>query len=509
MVKTQRLVVLISLDGWGLRKSAHRNAIRVAATPNMDRFWHDFPHAALKASGKAVGLPEGFIGNSEVGHITMGAGRLVPHYLLHINQSIRNGSFFRNKELLHAMRHARKNKSALHIMGLVGDAGVHAHQDHLIALVRMAARHGVKHVFIHAILDGRDSPPGRAGRYLAKIQKALDEIGAGRIASVCGRYYAMDRDTRWDRTERAYRLVAQGIGLCTRTWRSAIRNAKAQGKTDEFVPPTIILPKGTHTVPHVRKGDALIFFNYRSDRARQITHAFVDKRFKPFKRQRIANLRFVCFTEYDQTIKVPVTFCPPKAADILGEVLSKKGIRQMRIAETEKYAHVTFFFNNGREKPFPKEDRILIPSPRVATYDTVPQMSAKRIAAAAVRTIKEGKHQFILINFANGDMVGHTGVWRAAINACETVDACVGRIVGATLAQGGYCLITADHGNCEDMTPAHITSHTKSQVPFILASNDPRQHQLHAKGTLQHVAPTVLDLLEIRRPKEMERSMLR
>lgn len=508
MVKQKYPVVLISLDGWGLRRSPHRNAIKHARTPTMDRVWHDFPHVALQAAGIAVGLPKGFIGNSEVGHVTMGAGQLVPHYLLRINQSITDGSFFMNMELLRAMRYVKKNKSILHLMGLVGDAGVHAHQNHLAALVRMAKKEGVKDILIHAFLDGRDSPPGSASRHLAQIQRMLNTTGIGRIASVCGRYYAMDRDTRWGRTKRAYCMIAQGIGLCTRSWRAALRCAAARGETDEFVQPTIILPKDVHAVPHVRAGDALIFFNYRSDRARQITRAFAERTFKPFERKRIARLAFVCFTQYGKTINAPAAFDPPKARHILAEVLSRNGIRQMRIAETEKYAHVTFFFNNGREKPFPYEDRILIDSPHVATYDTVPEMSAEKITQAAVKTIKKGRHGFVLVNFANGDMVGHTGAWKAAIRACEKVDACVQRIIDATLAQQGYCLITADHGNCEDMMPRSVTSHTKSRVPFILVCSDPEKYRLHAAGTLQNVAATVLGLLGIKRPKEMEESLL-
>lgn len=509
MVEGKQPIVLISLDGWGIRASKERNAIKNAKTPNLDALWRDFPHAKLKASGIAVGLPEGYMGNSEVGHIHMGAGQLVPHYLLHINRSIKNGSFAKNKELLRAMRHVTKNKSALHIMGLVGDAGVHAHQAHITSLLRMAKAQKIKEVYIHAILDGRDSPPGSAGKHLNQIRLMIRRAGIGRIASICGRYYAMDRDTRWDRTEKAYRMMAQGIGLCTTSVKAALENAAKRKETDEFVRPTLILPKGIHCIPRVHNNDAVIFCNYRSDRARQITRAFVDKQFEPFKRTGIKNLHFTCFAEYDKKIDAPVAFPTPKAKNILGEVLSKRGIRQMRIAETEKYAHVTFFFNNGREIPFPREDRILIRSPRVATYDTVPKMSSDKITKVAIKAIKAGKHAFFLINFANGDMVGHTGKWRATIKACEAVDDCVGHIVDAVLQQDGHCIITADHGNCEDMMPAHITSHTQHRVPFILVNNEPQKHRLFPAGTLQNVAPSVLELLRIPIPEQMERSMLR
>ncbi len=491
---------LIIMDGFGLRSEASGNAIRTAATPRLDQFFQDFAHTELSASGLDVGLPAGQMGNSEVGHTNIGAGRVVFQDLPRITKSIADGDFFQNPAYLHAMDQCLQNDTSLHLMGLLSDGGVHSHLDHLFALLRMAKDKGLTKVFIHAFLDGRDVSPTSGADFVARTVEACREIGVGRIATVMGRYYAMDRDKRWDRVEQAYDAMVYGEGATFNPVPvAAVKDSYAAGITDEFVEPVVCDSEGT-----ISDNDSVIFFNFRPDRAREITRALVDPNFDGFTRQ-FFPLTFVCNTEYDATMpNVEVAFPRTSVRNGLGEYLSQMGMTQLRIAETEKYAHVTFFFNGGSETVFPGEDRVLVASPKVATYDLQPEMSAHEVADKCVERIESGAYDVIILNFANCDMVGHTGVFDAAVKAVETVDTCVGQVVDATLKMGGIAMITADHGNAEQMTEpdgSPMTAHTTNPVPFILCGAGT---ELRSGGRLADIAPTILDVMGLACPPEMD-----
>ena len=490
---------LIIMDGFGLRKETEGNAVAAAETPRLDRFFQEFAHPRLSASGLDVGLPAGQMGNSEVGHTNIGAGRVVFQDLPRISKSIADGDFFENPAYLHAMDACREHDSSLHLMGLLSDGGVHSHLEHLFALMKMAKDRGLEKVYIHAFLDGRDVSPTSGADFVAQTVEKCRELGVGKIATVMGRFYAMDRDKRWDRVEAAYDAMVYGEGASVNPVPvAAVKDAYANGVTDEFVEPVICDPEGT-----VSDHDSVIFFNYRPDRAREITRAFVDPDFNGFTRQYFP-VTFVCTTEYDASMpNVEVAFPRISVRNGLGEYLSSMGLTQLRIAETEKYAHVTFFFNGGVETQFPGEDRVLVPSPKVATYDLQPEMSAVEVADRCVERIESGAYDVIILNFANCDMVGHTGVFDAAVKAVETVDTCVGRVVDATLKMGGIAMITADHGNAEVMTQpdgSPMTAHTTNPVPFILCGAGTELRE----GRLADIAPTILDVMGLAVPEEMD-----
>jgi 2,3-bisphosphoglycerate-independent phosphoglycerate mutase len=500
-------VMLMILDGWGLRASETGNAVALARTPNLDRLLSEYPHTRLHVSGAAVGLPDGVMGNSEVGHLNIGAGRVVYQDLLRIDVAIENGSFYQNPAINHAFDHARNGPGALHLLGLVSDGGVHSHLHHLLTLLDMAKRKGLTRVFVHAILDGRDTAPDGGQAYVARVQAHMQQLQLGAIATICGRYYAMDRDTRWDRTQKAYQLLTQGTGIPETDPVAAVKNAYARGETDEFVTPTVLVEKNRKPLACIQDHDAVFFFNFRADRARQITRAFMQDEFNAFERQvRPKPSQFACMTQYEESFNLPVAFPPEHLDAILGDVLSRHGIRQLRIAETEKYAHVTYFFNGGEEDPFEHEERCLIPSPRdVPTYDHKPQMSAFEVTDEVLRRIASDRYDFMVLNFANMDMVGHTGVLEAAIQACETVDECVGRICTAIIRKGGVVLITADHGNAELMRDDQgkiQTAHTTNPVRLVLVH--PQKRKLHLKeGILGDIAPTILAIMDLPQPPQM------
>lgn len=499
MIKKRPLLLMI-LDGYGLRESKEANAIASAKTPNLDRLFSTYPHTTLDASGLSVGLPEGQMGNSEVGHLNIGAGRVVYQDLTRITKSIRDGDFFRNKTLLDAMKNVNNHKSSLHLMGLLSDGGVHSHLSHLYALLELAKKHGIKKVYVHVFLDGRDVPPKSALTYIKDAQKRMKELG-GEFATISGRYYAMDRDKRWDRVEKAYNAMSAGAGITAENASVAAENAYARGETDEFVTPTVIIKKGEPPAL-ISEKDSVIFFNFRSDRAREITRTFIDPNFGDFKRRLYPRTHFVCLTRYDETFDVPVAFPPESLKNILADILSRHNLRQLRIAETEKYAHVTFFFNGGRETPVKGEERLLIPSPKVATYDLQPEMSVYPVTDEVVKAVASGKYDVIILNYANLDMVGHTGVFDAAVAAVEAIDKCIGRVSGAVEAAGGLLIITADHGNAEQMldeTGGIHTAHTCDPVPFIFCEKGIKLKD----GILADIAPTVLDVLGIEKPEEM------
>lgn len=500
-------VMLMILDGWGKAQPGPANAVSIARTPNLDRILSEYPKTHLQTSGEAVGLPKGIMGNSEVGHLNIGAGRVVYQDLMRIDMAIGDGSFFSNTEINSAMDQALANQSALHLMGLVSDGGVHSQLTHLLALLDLAKEKGLEQVYVHAILDGRDTPPDGGKGYIGKLQGHIDKIGNGAIASLCGRYYAMDRDTRWERTERAYRLYTEGMGTPHRDPVSAISAAYENGESDEFVKPIAITNEGGEPLCRIGDGDCIIFFNFRADRARQITRAFTQDAFEGFERNVRTRLgRYVCMTLYDEKFTLPIAFPPVHLEEILGEVVSRKGLKQLRIAETEKYAHVTYFFNGGEEKPFANEDRCLIPSPReVPTYDHKPEMSAIAVTEEVLQRIESDQYDLIVLNFANMDMVGHTGVIEAAVQAVQTVDRCAGRIADAVLSKSGVLLITADHGNAETMTGengAIHTAHTTNPVHLVLVGDQRKAVQLKP-GVLGDIAPTILDLMGIEQPEQM------
>jgi len=500
-------VALLILDGWGKAEPGPGNAVTAARTPHLDALFAQYSSTTLAASGLDVGLPHGQMGNSEVGHLNIGAGRIIYQDLTKISKSIADGDFFTNPALLAAMQAVAGGKGKLHLMGLLSDGGVHSHNTHLYALLKMARAQGVEEILVHPFLDGRDTPPRSAAQYLAELETEMARLGGGRIATIIGRYYAMDRDNRWERVERAWRALVQGEGQIAADSATAIAAAYDAGQNDEFVEPWIIAPPG-QAPAQMNDHDAVIFFNFRSDRAREITRALTDPTFTAFARPSTPCLAaFVCMAEYDETFPLPVAFPAENYPQLLGEVVAAAGLAQLRIAETEKYAHITFFFNGGSEVPSPGEDRVLIPSPQeVATYDLQPAMSAMAVTAAAIERLQSGRYALIVLNFANPDMVGHTGIMPAAITAMETVDVCVGRLVAALLEAGGTALITADHGNCEQMTDASgkpHTAHTSNRVPLLLVDAAHRSLRQDESGRLADLAPTILELLGLPQPAEM------
>jgi 2,3-bisphosphoglycerate-independent phosphoglycerate mutase len=499
-------VMFVIMDGWGINPCQSHNAIFAAKTPEFDRFMAEGPATFLAASGEAVGLPAGQMGNSEVGHLNLGAGRVVYQEFTRVSKAVSDGSFFQNAELLNALRSVRQAGKRLHLLGLLSDGGVHSHNTHLYALLKLAKQEGLKEVFVHALLDGRDTPPASGAQYMRELVAKLRELGVGSVASIAGRYYTMDRDNRWERVELGYKALVFGEGLKAQDPVQAIEASYQAGKTDEFMLPTVLTDAQSKPVATVGDGDACIFFNFRADRARQITHAFTDQDFTHFKREAMPHLHFVTMTQYEENIRAAVAFKPQALTNILGQVVSQAGLLQLRIAETEKYAHVTYFFNGGEEQPFSQEDRALIPSPKVATYDLKPSMSAEEVTEEVLRRIASDQYDLIVLNYANCDMVGHTGVFLAAVEAAEVVDRCVGKLEKAVTAKGGVLLIAADHGNAEKMkdyaTGKPHTAHTTNCVPFMLRGLGAKLN-LRGDGILADVAPTILELLEIPKPEEM------
>jgi 2,3-bisphosphoglycerate-independent phosphoglycerate mutase len=506
----KRPLVLIIRDGWGVRKAREGNATLLAQTPVHSNLLQTYPFTQLNASGESVGLPAGIMGNSEVGHINLGAGRIVVQESTLISREIRNGNFFSNSALISAVTNAINNQSKLHLMGLCSDALVHSALEHLFGLLTLAARNGLRRVFLHAFLDGRDTMPKEAAKYITQVENRMRDSKVGKIASICGRYYAMDRDKRWDRIQKAYLMLTQGEGFTARTALEGLQNAYNRGETDEFVKPTALVDSVGRPIATVSSNDSVIFFNFRADRGRQMTRAFTEPDFTDFKRAEFINPHFVTLTEYEKSQKARAAFAPQVTVNTLGEVLAAHNMRQLRIAETEKYAHVTFFFNSGREAPNTGEDRVLIPSPRIATYDLKPEMSALEVTAEVKKRIDSGVHDVIILNFANPDMVGHTGVLEAAIKAVETVDYCVGEVLSSIRRAGGRALVSADHGNCEMMidpeTGGPHTAHTTNPVQFILVDDDMRGTKLSQSDdlALADVAPTILHLLSIPPPPQMK-----
>lgn len=509
MDKNKPLLLAI-LDGWGIGELSATNAVHMANTPNMDLWRQTCPNTTLVAHNGAVGLPEGQMGNSEVGHLNIGAGRVVYQDYTRINRAIETGEFAANQVFNEAMDKAKANNSGLHLLGLVSDGGVHSHLNHLTALIKLAADKGLNKIFVHAFMDGRDTPPKSGADYMESLQKSLREIGAGRVASISGRYYAMDRDNRWERVEKAWQAMVDGNAETTAADPvQAIKDAYQRGENDEFIKP-ILIADSNQTPNLINDNDIIIFFNFRADRVRELTHAFIDKDFDKFscaKRPKLAQC--ITFTRYEKTLTLPVAFPPVALTKILGEEVSDCGLKQLRIAETEKYAHVTYFFNGGREEPFKNEDRILVPSPKeVATYDLKPEMSAPQVTDALLERLEKNDLDLVVLNFANGDMVGHSGKLAAAISACETVDKCIGKVVGKINEMGGTALITADHGNAEMMADPEngqpFTAHTTNPVPFIVVGKDFENKTLRNDASLQDIAPTILGLLGLPVPAEME-----
>ncbi len=495
-------LALIILDGFGINRNEYGNAIDAANTPVIDRLLHTCPHTTIGASGMDVGLPDGQMGNSEVGHTNIGAGRVVYQELTRITKSVADGDFFENEALCAAMDNCVKNGTALHLMGLLSDGGVHSHNSHLYALLEMAKKKGVEKVFVHCFLDGRDVPPTSGSEYVEELEKKCKEIGVGKIATVMGRYYAMDRDNRWERVEQAYAAMVYGKGVMNHNPVDAVEKSYEQEVTDEFVVPTVCCEGAT-----ISAGDSVVFFNFRPDRAREITRTLVDPEFTGFERKNgFFPLTFVCMTQYDAVMPgVLVAFKPQSLHNTFGEYISKKGLTQLRIAETEKYAHVTFFFNGGKEEPYAGEDRALIPSPKVATYDLKPEMSAPEVTEEMVSRIKSGKYDVLILNYANCDMVGHTGVFEAAVKAVEAVDTGLGKVLAAIEEMGGRAFITADHGNADQMYEADgspFTAHTTNPVPFIAVGMDVKLKE--QGGRLADIAPTMLDVMGLEKPAEMD-----
>jgi len=500
-------LVLMILDGWGINPCPDKNAVAMAKTPHLSGYLNDFPHVQIRTSGMAVGLPEGQMGNSEVGHLNLGAGRIVYQDFTRITKSIEDGDFFTNPVLLDCIAKVRSSGGRLHLSGLLSDGGVHSHNTHLYALVKLAKQQGLTDVCIHCLLDGRDTPPQSGADYLQQLETELSRIGIGRIATVMGRYYAMDRDNRWERVEKAYNAMVLGQGQQYSSSTELINASYAAGVTDEFVLPTVISADG-QPVGSINDNDGLIFFNFRSDRAREITRALTFQQFDGFERPRVPKLAsFVCMTEYDATFGLPIAFEQQALTNLLGGVLAEAGLTQLRIAETEKYAHVTFFFNGGVETPFPNEERVLIPSPKeVATYDLKPEMSAYAVADELIARLEQDRYDVVILNFANCDMVGHTGILPAAIKAVETVDVCAAKVVEKVRALGGTVLITADHGNAEQMVDERgepHTAHTTNPVWLVLVDDSRKDVTLKEGGKLADIAPTILKLLGLPQPTEM------
>jgi 2,3-bisphosphoglycerate-independent phosphoglycerate mutase len=512
VTRSRSPLVLVILDGWGLSPEKTHNAIALARTPVYDELLGRAPHASLIASGLAVGLPAGQMGNSEVGHMNMGAGRIVYQDLTRIDQSIRSGEFFENSALAAALDRCRDGKHAVHLIGLLSDGGVHSHQRHLDALLEMTARRGLARVFVHALTDGRDTAPTGGADYLGQLLATMARVGAGRVATVCGRYYAMDRDKRWDRTRRAYDALTLGTGVAADDPTQAVRQSYARGITDEFVEPIVVQAADGTPVGLLEDADSVIVFNFRADRARQLTRALTLADFDGFERTAWPRLHSTTMTSYDATFDLPVAFPPETFSGNIAEVLAAHGLTNLRLAETEKYAHVTYFFNCGEERPYPGEDRLLVPSPKVPTYDLQPEMSALGITAELVADISRAGHDVVICNFANADMVGHTGNLEAAVRAVETLDGCLGRIVTAIRAAGGTAIITADHGNAEQMWDPERngphTAHTSNPVPILLVDGPASGGRLYG-GSLRDVAPTMLGILEIPGPPEMTGTDLR
>lgn len=500
----KKLTALLILDGFGVREALSDNAISTAGTPYIDALKEKYPTTELNASALAVGLPRGQMGNSEVGHLNIGAGRVIFQELTRITESIEDGKFFENTEFIRAVDSAKANGKSLHLMGLLSDGGVHSHIKHVAALIKLARDRGLEKIYVHCFMDGRDVPPNSGKSYIEQLQGIMDELGAGKIATVVGRYYAMDRDNRWDRVEKAYRALVHGEGKEASCAAAAVQESYDAEVFDEFIEPIIACEDKES---RVHKGDSIIFFNFRPDRAREITRVFTQPGFDAFEREEI-NPCYVCMTQYDKSFEnVGIAFKPQTLENTLGEYVASAGKTQLRIAETEKYAHVTFFFNGGVEKPNEGEDRALIPSPKVATYDLQPEMSAYEVAEEAVRRIDSGKYDLMILNFANPDMVGHTGVMDAAVKAIKVVDECTGKVVDAILRNGGQCIITADHGNSEQMfdekTGGPMTAHTTNPVPFILVSDEYRNAELKSGKALCDIAPTLLKLMGMEQPAEM------
>ena len=498
---TKKPVALIIMDGFGNNPSDYGNAIKAANTPNLDKLFANYPNTLIGASGMDVGLPDGQMGNSEVGHTNIGAGRIVYQELTRITKSIRDGEFFNNEAFKNAVENCKKNNSALHFFGLMSNGGVHSHNTHLYGLLELAKKAGLTEVYVHCFMDGRDVPPTSGADFITELEAEMNKIGVGKIATVMGRYYAMDRDNRWERVEKAYSAMVYGEGIFSNKAEEAVKASYEAGVTDEFIAPTVINKDGV-----IKENDSVVFFNFRPDRAREITRTFVDDDFKGFNRRNGRfNLYYVCMTQYDVTMpNVDVAFRPDGLTNTFGEYIAKNGLSQLRIAETEKYAHVTFFFNGGVEAPFENEDRALINSPKVATYDLQPEMSAYLVADEVVERINSDKYDVIILNYANCDMVGHTGVFEAAVKAVEAVDECVGKTVDAVLAKGGAALITADHGNADKMYEedgSPFTAHTTNLVPLIVVGAG--DVKLREGGVLADLAPTMLKILELQQPKEM------
>jgi 2,3-bisphosphoglycerate-independent phosphoglycerate mutase len=502
-------VVLVILDGWGYREDTDGNAIAVANTPIIDSLWKAYPSTLIQTSGKAVGLPKGQMGNSEVGHLNLGAGRTVPQELVRITDAVQDGSLFTKPALVKVCDQVIQNQSKLHLIGLCSQGGVHAHADHLIALLQLAKIRGISEVCIHAILDGRDTPPKSGKEEIERIQQHIAQIGVGQIATLSGRYFAMDRDRRWDRIQKTYDILMTDKISVPRDWSplDVIMDAYDHKTSDEFLPPTRVASGA------IEAGDGVIFFNFRPDRARQLTQALVDPNFKAFERAYVHPLHVVTFTQYDPDLATDVAFNPQSLDNILGEIIANHHLKQLRLAETEKYAHVTYFFNGGIEDPLPGEDRILVPSPMVATYDQAPAMSACEVTEKAIAAIAKQVYTLVVINYANTDMVGHTGQMAATIQAVETVDQCLGKLLDQVIKVGGTLLITADHGNAEQMWDENgnpWTAHTTNPVPFILVEGEGRKIAAHGTevrlrtdGRLADIAPTILDILQIPQPEEM------
>jgi 2,3-bisphosphoglycerate-independent phosphoglycerate mutase len=500
-------VVLVILDGWGYREDPEGNAIATAKTPVFESLWTAYPHTLLQASGKAVGLPDGQMGNSEVGHLNLGAGRVVPQELVRISDAVEDGSLLENPALVEICQHVQQRGSKLHLVGLCSEGGVHSHLDHLMGLLKLAKQHELPDVCLHVITDGRDTSPMEGIKAVQSILDGIATIGIGRIVTLCGRYYSMDRDRRWDRVQKAYHVMVNEGSGDGRSPLEVLQDSYNLGVTDEFLVPTRIASGA------VEAGDGVIFFNFRPDRARQLTQAFIDPNFQDFEHQHIQPLSFVTFTQYDSNLPVSIAFEPQSLKNILGEVMAEQGLRQFRTAETEKYAHVTYFFNGGLEEPFRGEDRELIPSPMVATYDRAPDMSAEKVTDQVTAAIAKGVYSLVVVNYANPDMVGHTGRMSATTQAIETVDRCLGRLLESVIKAGGTALITADHGNAEYMVDEQgnpWTAHTTNQVPFILVEGESRKIPGHgtdvplrSDGRLADIAPTILEILRLPQPSEM------
>lgn len=502
---SKKPVALIILDGFALRDETKGNAVYHAKKPNFDRLWNEYPHAQLSACGEAVGLPEGQMGNSEVGHLNIGAGRVVYQSLTRVNKSIREGDFFDNETFNNAIDHVKQAGSNLHVYGLLSDGGIHSHIEHLYALLELAKKKGLDRVYVHGFLDGRDVGPTSAETYLLALEDKMKTLGVGELASISGRYYAMDRDQRWERVEKSYRAMVYGEGLQYKNASEALKDSYSTKIHDEFVLPSVMTKEDGTPVATIQDNDGVIFFNFRPDRAIQMSQVFTNEDFRGFDRgdKHPKNLHYVCLTHFSESVQGYVAFKPSNLDNTLGEVLSQQGYNQLRIAETEKYPHVTFFFSGGREEKFPGEERVLIDSPKVATYDLQPEMSAYEVTDALLGEIAADKHDVIILNYANPDMVGHSGMLEPTVKAIETVDECLGKVIDAITEKGGYAVITADHGNADEVTTIEgnpMTAHTTNPVPVIVTKKDA---ELRQDGILADLSPTVLDLLGGSQPEEM------